>query len=127
MRKSSPVVLLVLAAGFALSACGGPRPGASCGKAGYDCLDSTNAIECRQGVWVQLPCRGPSGCALTSSGVTCDMSANQPGDACGSAEEGLGTCSPSGNAVYECRDGKLVQTRTCSACGVTNGAIVCQP
>jgi len=125
MTKPSLSWLLVLV-GSLLLACGGPHAGGTCSKAGYLCLDQGNALECRGGKWVQLPCRGAQGCVQTSDHVTCDLSANQAGDACASAQEGAGLCGTNGQAVYGCRDGVLVQTNTCTACSVSSGQVVCQ-
>jgi len=126
MMKPLRAVLLVLV-GSTLFACGGPHAGGSCSKAGYLCADGANALECRSGQWVHLPCRGSGGCVQTAETVSCDISANQLGDNCASKEEGAGMCSQDGKAIYGCRDGVLVQTNTCSACTASSTKVTCTP
>jgi len=119
------LALLLCAGPFA---CGGPRAGASCKTNGYACQDNANALECRSGTWVVLPCYGDGGCTVAASQVSCDMSGDNAGDLCATSAEGKGMCSASGKATLECRSGVLAQTGTCSSCTVDSGGqLVCSP
>ena len=42
---------------LALAACGASE-GGSCSQSGFLCADKGNALECKSGKWVKLPCRG---------------------------------------------------------------------
>ncbi len=122
---------LVVAVGL-LAACGGASPGGACNKNGFLCFDTTTALECRDGKWLALPCRGSGGCVAAKDGqshdiIKCDMIGNKEGDACASTAENRGLCTPDGKAVLECRQGNLAQTATCSSCAVANDQVVCQP
>lgn len=101
-----------------LAACGAPKAGASCMlEDRYACESSAVAIECRAKVWRELPCKGPKGCVSSGGQVTCDISRDVAGDACGIGAEGAGICTVDGHAVLECREGVLVQTKLCpTAC-----------
>jgi hypothetical protein len=123
----------LLAAAFALTACGGPTPGTACSTAGYLCDDKNNAMECQVGVWVKLPCKGSGGCVDANGTVSCDMSGNAEGDACASSVVNTGQCSADGKATLECQSNAssgaltLVKTNTCSSCSATGTEILCQP
>ena len=125
MRLS--LAALSIAVSILASACGGASVGGSCNTDGLACEDSSNALECRVGTWRALPCRGPGGCKVSNSKVTCDMSLNHEGDACAASTEGQGICDPSGTAALTCRSGTLVKTNTCSSCTTTGDQIICQP
>jgi len=128
MTKPASAFLLGVASAL-LFACGGPQPGKSCGtRSGYYCIDGLSAAECRDGVWVQLPCRGPGGCVANNGNISCDMSTNLPGDACASSQDGHGLCNPTQTALYECRGGTLVQTQECRSCSISSdNRVICQP
>ncbi|WP_224362253.1 hypothetical protein [Hyalangium versicolor] len=121
------LALLPLVGFFFLSGCGGPDVGDSCETTGYVCLDEKQALECRQGVWRALPCRGALGCLESSDSIRCDTSANVAGDNCANSAEGRGLCRADGLAVVECRMGVLVETESCQACTQDGTQIVCQP
>ncbi len=114
-------------AAVALFACGSPKAGDKCSSNGFLCADSANGLECKLGVWVNLPCRGPGGCVKSGDTVKCDMTADVEGDNCASTAEGKGLCTADGMATLECRDGKLVKTNTCRTCTVMNDQVVCTP
>jgi hypothetical protein len=114
------------AASSLLVGCGSPKAGDKCDTTGFLCADSTTALECKSSAWVSLPCRGPNGCARAGQTVTCDMSANQEGDACASTAEAKGLCAPDGLSTLECRGGVLVKASTCRSCSVVNGVVDCQ-
>ncbi len=114
-------------AAFALAACGSPKAGDKCNTNGFLCADAANALECKLGVWTNLPCRGPGGCTKSNDTVKCDMTADLEGDNCASSAEGKGLCTTDGTATLECRDGKLVKTNTCRTCVVMNDQVTCTP
>jgi hypothetical protein len=134
MRQS-----LLLGVTVVLASCGGASPGGSCDVTGFLCFDATSAMECQLGKWVQLPCRGPSGCQRMDTTVTCDMSLNMEGDACASTAVGSGICSTDMMATLECRadtttnTNTLKKTNTCRTCSVMPDAttgkqeVVCTP
>jgi hypothetical protein len=110
-----------------LSGCSGPADGDTCQSSGYICSDKTEALECRQGRWRALPCRGGLGCQESSDGtIRCDTSANVAGDNCALSAEGRGLCRADGLAVLECRMGVLVETEACRSCSQSGSQIVCQ-
>ncbi len=109
-----------------LAACG-QSVGDSCEGTGFVCQEDALALECRNSVWREVPCRGPLGCRETDDAVRCDVSGNRDGDACASSAEGRGLCRSDGKAVLECRMGVLEETATCSDCMEEDDQIVCQP
>jgi hypothetical protein len=115
-----------LVAPLLLAGCG-QSAGDSCEGSGFVCQEDVLALECRGGVWREVPCRGPLGCRETDDAVRCDTSNNRAGDACASSAEGKGLCRADGRAVLECRQGVLEETATCSACTVTGDQVTCQP
>ena len=121
MRLFAIASLAVLA-----TACGG-RAGGTCNSEGFLCQDASSALECKVGVWVALPCRGPTGCQRQGDLVRCDMAANVAGDACASTVEGKGLCMSDGLGTLGCRDGTLVKTNVCRTCTVSADMVVCQP
>lgn len=126
MMRICHVVAAVILGGF-LSACGGASAGDSCNTDGFLCQDGSSALECRLGTWRQLPCRGPTGCKVENSRVSCDMTGNIEGDPCAATTEGEGLCDASGTAALQCRQGVLVKTATCQSCSVVGEEIVCNP
>lgn len=118
---------LAIAVGMALLAAScGPAPGGDCDTTGYRCSGTATALECRNGTWRELPCRGPLGCSVTSSQVDCDVARNRVNDPCAEAIEGYSIC-PSGTALLECRGGVFLQTFTCSSCSSNGVAWTCNP
>ncbi len=121
------VLFAVLVSAFLLGACGGPDAGDSCNTNGFVCGDDKTVLECTSGKWRSIPCRGAGGCSVNNNRVSCDVTRNQAGDACASANEGQGICHPNGSATLECRNGVFVQTNTCSSCTVSGERVVCTP
>lgn len=124
-RRGLALVALAWLAAATL-ACGG-KAGGACSQTGFVCEGKGAALECIDGVWVSLPCRGALGCRREGDVVRCDMSANQEGDGCASSANGRGMCTQDGSAVLECREGTLLKTRTCSSCAVSGELVVCSP
>jgi hypothetical protein len=119
--------ILSLVGFFFLSGCGGPDVGDSCKTSGYVCRSDQEALECRQGQWRALPCRGGLGCQESSGSIRCDTSANVAGDNCALSAEGRGLCSADGLSVLECRMGVLVKAEEqCRSCTQNGTQIVCQ-
>lgn len=117
--------LVILAASVGAFGCGGPVAGEKCSTSAYACADETTALECREGAWRALPCKGAGGCAVVGGNVKCDVTRNQPNDACAQSNEGEGICDPSGAATLECRQGTFVRTNTCASCTVAGDQIIC--
>ncbi|MCP3143369.1 hypothetical protein [Pyxidicoccus xibeiensis] len=119
-------VAVSLVGSFLLAGCG-QSAGDSCEGSGFICEEDTRALECRGGVWREIPCKGPLGCRESDDSVRCDTSRNAAGDACASSAEGTGSCDEAGRAILECRQGVLVETATCSSCTESGGQVTCQP
>ena len=118
-RSLLPALLL-------LAGCGARGvAGEACTKTGFVCQDTSTALECRDGTWMALPCRGTGGCTESSGSILCDMAGNLAGDGCASTSEGKGLCSGDGRATLECKSGSLVATNACSSCSVTGDQVVC--
>lgn len=124
-RLLFPLLWLLSLSG--LVACGAPAAGDDCSTQAYFCGDPSTALECRDGTWTALPCRGPGGCADSAGAITCDVSAAVAGDACAASSDGRGVCAQGGTALLECRQGAFVQTASCSRCSEDAGRLVCEP
>ena len=123
----------------ALSACGSAAPGGPCNTTGFLCSDNVTALECQLGVWVALPCRGPTGSQRDGSTITCDRRANTEGDTCATTAVGSGLCTADGKGTLECRNdpvahtNTLVKTNSCRTCTVMRNTttmkdeVICQP
>lgn len=120
------VLFVLVAVSSLLAACGSPSAGDGCDQAGFLCADATAALECKGGTWTLLPCKGADGCKREGDIVKCDMRGNVAGDECASTAEGKGMCSSTGKSTLECRQGKLVETNTCSTCTVVGDQVQCQ-
>jgi hypothetical protein len=57
------------------------------------CLDAKRAIVCDDGKFVETPCKGKAGCSTVQERTACDISGNQPGDVCGTGDEGIAVCA----------------------------------
>lgn len=122
LAVAAVALALVLAGG-----CGSPQEGTECQGTGYRCRDPYSALECRDGTWVYLPCRGLDGCRREGNQITCDVSLAQLGDNCPSSMEGAGVCSVGGGALYVCRNLKFEMASTCRTCMLSGAQLVCQP
>lgn len=122
----TPVLFSMLLGSLLLSACGA-KAGDACSGTGYQCASEKEALECRDKVWRSLPCKGGGGCTESDKTISCDMRNNVDGDACAASAEGTGLCTADGKAVLECRQGKLVQVKTCSVCTMDSTRVTCQP
>ena len=125
--KHAFIVLLPLVASLFLAGCG-PTAGDDCEGGGYVCDDESRALECRQGRWRAIPCKGALGCSEVNGNIRCDVSGNAAGDACAASAEGRAQCSVDRKALLECRMGILVETMTCQSCAITSGSqVTCTP
>jgi hypothetical protein len=121
------LALFPLVGCLVLAGCGGdPTAGESCEGSGYVCSSNAEALECRQGQWRAIPCRGALGCQESSGTIRCDTSSNIAGDNCASSAEGRGLCRVDGLAVLECRLGVLVQAAVCRSCSESEEQILCE-
>ena len=102
-----------LAVVILLAACGGSAPKAGDGCVGTvsSCMTGQLALECRNGVYRHVACRGGAGCQKSGDTLTCDQSANQAGDACLAAREGQSVCA--GGRTLACENGELVDQGGC--------------
>ena len=119
--------LIAGVAGWALLGACGPSPGDRCNQGGYLCQDASSALECRDGKWRALPCRGPGGCKVSGRSIDCDMTQDLVDDPCAESKEGYSICAPDGLAVLECRAGTFQQTLSCSSCSPTAPLLTCIP
>lgn len=69
-----------------------PSVGSSCDVHEARCLDAQRAIVCDDGKFVEAPCRGKAGCTTVRERTACDITGNQPGDACSRNDEGVAVC-----------------------------------
>lgn len=107
--------------------CAGVEEGASCTSERFACADVDAALECREGRWTRIPCRGLAGCEEAGEVVRCDLSENREGDLCPLEAYGQGRCADDGRALLECRQGTMIKTRECSSCALSEGLLVCAP
>jgi hypothetical protein len=91
-------------------------PGASCtiGNDRLQCADSSTASLCRDGKWVTMPCRGPSGCTDWDAGPECDDDFGQAGEPCrvGISGDNL-ACTTDRLSELTCLAGTWALARTC--------------
>lgn len=92
----------VLLGGLLLAASCQPAPGSSCDAGEARCLDAKRGLVCDDGKFVEVPCKGKGGCTTLQQATSCDISGNQPGDACAQSEEGAAVCAEEG-AMLVCR------------------------
>lgn len=94
------------------------------------CRDAAGLF-CDQGVLVEIPCRGPTGCISDPNPTTrtfeCDFTRAAVGDPCLSSAEGTGTCSLDGKQVLICKGGVLEPLGSCAdSCVIEDGRVGCQ-
>ncbi len=103
-----------------------PTVGSSCEKGEARCQDKQTQLICSEGKLIAAPCRGPAGCSTTATGVACDISTNQPGDACSADEEGAAVCLDD-KRILTCIGGKFAQAdcRGPAGCSAAGGFATC--
>lgn len=90
---------------LSLAACK-PAAGSSCDAGEARCLDAKRSLVCDDGKLVETPCKGKAGCSTLQESTTCDISGNEPGDACVKGDEGVATCAGS-DAMLACHQRKF--------------------
>lgn len=90
-----------------------PGPGSSCDAHEARCLDAKRALVCDAGKFVETPCKGKAGCVTDQQlqRTSCDISGNEPGDACSGNDEGVAVCL-SEQAMLSCH-GKRYESVPC--------------
>lgn len=119
--------IFAFATALLLTACGKPEVGESCSpEGGAACDDANTALECREGVFRIVACRGPGGCSVTKDATVCDFSQAQAGDACFESSEGRSLCDPRDtNEALRCEGGFFVAYPCPNGCSVTQGNVFC--
>ena len=92
--------------GLVLAGCK-PGVGSRCDKGEARCVDTTRALVCQDGRYIETPCRGEAGCRLEVDRTACDIHRDRPGDACSTDEEGAGVCI-NDKSLLACHKGKYV-------------------
>jgi hypothetical protein len=88
-----------------------PAVGGSCDAHEARCLDDARAIVCDEGKFIETPCKGKGGCSTAREKTSCDISGNQPGDACSKSDEGVAVCAGE-SAMLACH-GRKYETVPC--------------
>jgi hypothetical protein len=103
-----------------------PGPGSSCDPLEARCLDAKRALLCDDGKFVETPCRGKAGCLTVQESTSCDISGNQPGDACAKSGEGVAVCAGD-DAMLACHGRKFerVPCRGPRGCEMVSGQPNC--
>jgi hypothetical protein len=104
-----------------------PKPGGTCSGDRVECLDGKTELICQDGKLLATPCKGPKGCKISGTTLTCDVAGNAAGDDCARSQEGHSACSTDGKHVLECRDGKY-ESRPClgpRGCKQEEGRSIC--
>lgn len=83
--------------------------GGQCEKGEARCLDGARALTCEAGQFIEVPCRGPKGCAAGPNATACDIKGSRAGDRCSRDEEGTAVCENE-QALMACRDGHFVSS-----------------
>ena len=117
MGSKKCLLSYVFALVLATSGCG-PAVGDDCQAEQSACLDATTQLVCQGGKFIATPCRGTAGCAAQGALVTCDISANQAGDACSTDDNDNGACSVDRQSMVLCEAGayKVVPCRGARHC-----------
>lgn len=119
------LLLLSLAFGSFITSCK-PSVGSACDKGEARCLDAKHELVCEAGRFIESPCSGPAGCRTSERGTSCDFSANKPGDACSTDDEGAAACTNKAQ-MLACHGGKfaLVPCRGPRGCLNVEGRATC--
>lgn len=130
-------VSLVVALGCYANGCTllRPGPGNACTTGQAVCQDDGSGLECINGKYVDMPCKGPAKCSMGAGHViSCDQSvADGEGEICASANEGLTVCGNAGvpdagpGAYVTCTKG-IFKGGTCGpgqSCRSSGGIVTC--
>lgn len=110
MTRVKTFVSLVALGLLSASGCK-PGPGSSCAAHEARCLDQRRALVCDDGKFVETPCKGKGGCSTVQAKTSCDISSNQPGDACSGSDQGVAICAGE-SAMLACH-GRKYETVPC--------------
>lgn len=125
--------MLVVAAGCK----GKKKAGDKCTGDEATCLDKTSILECHDGLFAQMTCKGAKGCSETATGTTrsgktlttnlavdCDFSGAAAGDAC---LDDASQCSTDNATMVTCKAKKITLTRCLGpkACQTSKTQIDC--
>ncbi len=103
-----------------------PAPGRACNDREAHCLDARRALVCDDGQLIETPCRGKGGCSTVQDKTSCDITGNQPGDACSRQEEGIAACTnPESMLACHGRKYELVPCRGPRGCETVAGQPSC--
>ena len=108
-----------------LLGCGGgeatPEAGASCtNSTEAACSSASTALFCIGGKWTTTPCRGPGGCAVSGTTLTCDQTLGVAGEACFTNTSGTGACAADGKAQLSCQANQFQKVSDCVTCNITS-------
>ncbi len=91
------------------------------------CSETGRALLCDGNSWVEVPCRGPHGCARNGEDDECDDTIANEGDRCTRNPTLDYACSAEGSDALVCRDGLFRLWRRCrgpDACRVIGGRTI---
>jgi hypothetical protein len=115
-RRPDRLALLIVTATVAIGyGCHPPRSGDACNVEDQRvCTGADRSLACESGRWVEIRCRGPSGCTKQRhGGDDCDDTIAAPGDSCGRALPADFACSSDGAHALACQDGRFDLWRDC--------------
>ncbi|HSY23960.1 MAG TPA: hypothetical protein VK841_17650 [Polyangiaceae bacterium] len=102
-----------------------PTPGTTCGAAGETrCTAGDRAVVCQAGAWVEVPCKGNTGCAHREGADECDDTRAAPGDPCPPSPPVDYACTADARAALACKDGRFALWRHCrgkEGCSIAAG------
>lgn len=105
----APVALAALAA--LLGACK-PKAGGSCkSELREQCVDDKVALACHDGVWEEMSCRGPEGCAKKGGDHVCDQSVAADNETCNLPDDVV--CTADKRAMLQCVRHKWITVQGC--------------
>jgi hypothetical protein len=108
-----------------------PEAGAKCSAPGQAvCADKGNALLCKNGAFVTIPCKGPKGCSSVGRGgdIDCDDDYAAEGDNCMSYLNENYACSTDKKKALVCKDDKFQLWGNCrgpNACTITANTVNC--
>lgn len=122
MRVASRLVVAFVVLGVGCK----QQVGSSCETGDSRCGSSDTQLICSEGKTIAAPCRGPKGCYVDQK-VICDISGNQPNDACSKDDEGAAVCLEKNKAKLVCRGGSFREEpcRGPKGCSTVGGRAQC--
>ncbi len=102
-----------------------PTAGAQCKVQNQlACGGDDRAMVCESGTWVEVPCRGPHGCARHGDSDECDDTVATSGDPCPRAPPLDYACTADRSAALACKEGRFALWRACRGpdrCEIVDG------